>query len=101
MKFYCCDASQNPTRINHSIRSNSNNSFSWPQINKDILIADKIKFIIQINGKTRGIFEVKKGLSEEEILEKIKENPKINKYINDKSIKNKIFIPNKLINIIV
>jgi len=81
--------------------SNSNNSFSWPQINKDILIADKIKFIIQINGKTRGIFEVKTGLNEEEILDKIKENPKINKYINDKSIKNKIFIPNKLINIIV
>jgi len=81
--------------------SNSNKAFRWPEINKDILIADKIKFIIQFNGKTRGILEIKTGLNEEEILDKIKDNPKINKYINDKSIKNKIFIPNKLINIIV
>ena len=81
--------------------SNSNKAFRWPEINKDILISDKINFIIQFNGKTRGILEIKTGLNEEEILDKIKDNPKINKYINDKSIKNKIFIPNKLINIIV
>jgi leucyl-tRNA synthetase len=72
----------------------------WPKIDNDILIEDNIKFIIQFNGKTRKIIISKKNTSEDKLLAKIKEDNKLNKHLNNKEIKRKIFIPNKLINII-
>ena len=73
----------------------------WPKIDKNILVSENINFVIQINGKTRGIMKLKTGFNEKQILEKIKEDEKISNYINNKLIKNTIFIPDKLINIIV
>ena len=73
----------------------------WPKINKNILINSMINFIIQINGKTRGILKVETDNSEKEILEKIYKEKKLANYIKDKQIKKIIFIPNKLINLII
>ena len=72
----------------------------WPKIDNEILLEDNIKFIIQFNGKTRKIIISKKNTSEDKLLAKIKEDNKLNKHLNNKEIKRKIFIPNKLINII-
>ena len=72
----------------------------WPKIDEKILLEDNIKFIVQFNGKTRKIIVSKKVTSEEMLLAKIKEDIKLNEYLINKNIKRKIFIPNKLINII-
>jgi leucyl-tRNA synthetase len=73
----------------------------WPEINEKILVEHNKNFVIQINGKTRGIIEAEKDISEENLLAKINQNLKLKNYIEGKSIKKKIFIPEKLINIIV
>ena len=73
----------------------------WPKINKEILVNDNINFVVQINGKTRSVLELKTGLNKEEITEIVKNHEKIKNYFNNKPIKNIIFIPNKLINIII
>jgi leucyl-tRNA synthetase len=73
----------------------------WPNINEEFLIEDKKNFIIQVNGKTKGIILADKNISEENLLLKINENPKLKNYIWGKTIKKKIFIAEKLINIIV
>jgi len=80
---------------------NDKDQVLWPKIDKNILVSDNINFVVQINGKTRGILKLKNGFSEEEILEKIREHEKMKNYLKDKIIKNTIFIPNKLINIIL
>ena len=72
----------------------------WTKIDKKILLEDNIKFIIQFNGRTRKIIVSKKDTSEDMLLTKIKEDNKLNEYLINKEIKKKIFIPNKLINII-
>ena len=74
---------------------------SWPKTNDEFLIEDKKNFVIQINGKTRGIIVADKLISEEILLAKINENSKLKNHIKGKTIKKKIFIPEKLINIIV
>jgi len=74
---------------------------TWPEINEEFLIEDKKNFVIQINGKTRGIILADKNISEKILLSKINENSKLKNYIEGKTIKKKIFIPEKLINIIV
>ena len=72
----------------------------WPKIDNEILLEDNIKFIIQFNGKTRKIIISKKDTNEDTLLTKIKEDDKLNEHLVNKEIKRKIFIPNKLINII-
>ena len=73
----------------------------WPQVNNKVLVEEKEKFVVQINGKTRGVIELNKNINENEVILSIKNNQKLKKYIADKEIKKKIFIPNKLINIII
>ena len=72
----------------------------WPKVDEKYLLEDNIKFIVQFNGKTRKIITSKKDTTESLLLSKIKEDNKLNEYLNDKNIQKKIFIPNKLINII-
>ena len=74
---------------------------AWPKINENILIENKVNFVIQINGKKRGVYHISKDTSEKELIKKINDDQKLKKFIGNKSIKNTIFIPNKLVNIIV
>ena len=77
-------------------------TFCWPNIDLKNLSKNKINYIIQINGKTRQIIDQKDGLSEEELVALIKNDQKLSKYIQKNlEIKKTIFIPNKLINIIL
>ena len=80
---------------------NINDDIFWPKINNKVLVEDKKKFIVQINGKTRGVIELNKDTDENEVVLSIKNNQTLKKYIVDKEIRKKIFIPNKLINIII
>ena len=79
---------------------NDNEKILWPKINEKFLLEENIKFIIQFNGKTRKIIISEKGTSEDLLLKKIKEDIKLNKFLMSKNIQKKIFIPNKLINIL-
>ena len=74
---------------------------NWPTYDEKMLIESKIKYVIQINGKKRDIIEAKRDIDEEELYNQIKENHNLNKYIENKKIKKKIFIHNRLMNIIL
>jgi leucyl-tRNA synthetase len=79
---------------------NINEKMLWPKTDEKFLLEENIKFIVQINGKTRKIIISKKDTSENLLLEKIKNDNKLNEFLESKNIKKKIFIPNKLINIL-
>ena len=72
----------------------------WPTVNDKFLLENKIKFVIQFNGKTRKVIETKKDINEDSLLDEIEKDKKLNQYLDNKKIQKKIFIPNKLINII-
>ena len=55
----------------------------------------------EINWPKRSILEIDKGTPENDILLKIKEDQKLNKHMQDKKIKKTIFIPDRLVNIII
>ena len=77
-------------------------NLGWPKIDSEMLTQKNIKYVIQINGKTREIIEEIKDLSQENLIQLIKLNKKVGKYIiNTNEIKKIIFIKNKLINIII
>jgi leucyl-tRNA synthetase len=73
----------------------------WPKFDKKLLGKQKIKIAIQINGRTKGVLEVDKDLSEANIVKISKENNKINKNLKNKDIIKIIFVKNKIINFLV
>ena len=69
----------------------------WPKFDEKILENEKINFVIQINGKKRLILNVKKDITEKEILELVKKDKITNKHLDEKSNK-KNYIYRKSIN---
>ena len=68
---------------------------------KKILENDKINIVIQINGKKREILSVKKDLTENEILNLVNSSERIKNFMINKKVTKKIFVPNKIINLII
>ncbi len=76
-------------------------NIKWPNYDKVIIEEDFVNIVVQINGKKRGLIKTKKNTEENIILENIKKEKNIMKHLNNLEIKKKIYIQNKLINIIV
>lgn len=74
---------------------------TWPTIDPKYLVDDVITYVVQINGKLRGRFELPKDQSQEVILEAAKQHPNIAKMIDGQEIAKVIFVPNKLLNIVL
>ena len=49
----------------------------WPKISKNVLVEDDVNFVIQINGKTREVLKIKKGINEKDLLIFIKKMKKL------------------------
>ena len=62
----------------------------WPIATGDLLIDDKINFVIQINGKKRGLVTVDRNIRQDKLIEKIKLDNNLNKYLKNKEIKKEI-----------
>ena len=73
----------------------------WPDYNKKIILEEMVKIVIQINARKRAVIETYRDMNEEELMELIKKDKNIYKYLKDKEIKNKIHIKNKLLNIVL
>ena len=76
-------------------------NFSWFEYDKSLLKEDIINIVVQINGKKRGLIKTEPNLSEEKLFEIIKNDETLTKYINPKDVKRKIYIQDKLMNIII
>tara|TARA_X000000950_G_scaffold284717_1_gene388513 strand:+ start:673 stop:3186 length:2514 start_codon:yes stop_codon:yes gene_type:complete len=72
---------------------------SW--INEDVQKKIKLKIALQINGKTKEIIEIDEQLSKENILEIVKNNQKIKKVLSGKKIIREIYVPGKIINLVI
>ena len=77
------------------------NTNNWPGIKEDLLVEEKINFVIQINGKKREIITINNNSSEDTINTIINSNEKLSGYIKNKKIIKRIFVPNKIINLII
>jgi len=76
-------------------------SLKWPLVSKEDLIEENINFVVQINGKKRALLNVKRDVSKEIILKEIHGNKETEKFLQNQKILKIIFIPNRLINIIL
>ena len=76
-------------------------NIKWPEYDSSLLKENITNIVIQINGKKRGLIQTKTNISEENLLEIINKDETLIKYLKEKIIKRKIYIKDKLMNIII
>jgi leucyl-tRNA synthetase len=72
----------------------------WPKIDESFLHKENFDIVIQINGKKRAIINASNNESEENVLSKSLAIKNIQVILDKKIIEKKIFIKNKLLNIV-
>ncbi len=73
----------------------------WPEYNKQLIKEESWQLIIQINGKVRDKVEVKRGISENEVKKIALSQEKIKKWLTGEKPKKIIYIPNRLVNLVI
>lgn len=74
---------------------------SWPESDSKYLADSKAKVAISINGKSRGIMEVEKSITQDELVSLAKKNENIAKYLAGQEIKKVVFVPGKILNFVI
>lgn len=80
---------------------NSIHNEKWPEYDKELIKTDTIILIVQVNGKYRDKIEAEPGISEEKARQLTISRDNVKKWIIGKEIKKIIFVPDKLINIVI
>jgi len=74
---------------------------SWPKWDEKLIKEETITLIVQVNGKVRDKIKVEADISKEKAKELAMKSEKVKKWIEGKEIKRLVFVPGKLINIVV
>ena len=73
----------------------------WPDVNLAYIEKNNVTIVIQINGKRRAEINTEKDMPEEMIMNKIRSIKNINDALSDKNILKSIYVPNKVLNIVL
>ncbi|MGD9364835.1 MAG: leucine--tRNA ligase [Desulfobacteraceae bacterium] len=74
---------------------------SWPKYREHALVKDEVTIVVQVNGKLRSRFSVALDMDEASVKKMAMEDEKVLKFIEGKTIRKVIVVPNKLVNIVV
>jgi hypothetical protein len=74
---------------------------SWPVVDSSALVVDTVEIAVQVNGKLRATMEVSVSLQNNELEEKAKQLPGVQKFVEGKTIVKCIVIPKRIVNIVV
>ncbi len=77
------------------------NDARWPEWNEQYLKESSINYAVSFNGKARFNIQVAAGTPQAEIEQMAVNDPAAAKWLEGKSIRKIIFVPNKIVNIVV
>jgi len=74
---------------------------SWPEFNADLAAEEIITLIVQINGKLRARLDVPADITEEAAREAALADGNIQRHVGGKEIRKVIYVPGRLVNIVI
>jgi leucyl-tRNA synthetase len=74
---------------------------SWPEYDPKLLIEENVELVIQVNGKVRSKIQVPRGIPEAELKELVFKDEKLSSWLEGKTPKKFIVVPQKLVNIVI
>lgn len=76
-------------------------NIKWPIHDQELTIEAKLTIAVQFNGKTRGTIDLTTDADEESALNQVRSTSFGKKYLSDANIIKIVYIPNRIINIIL
>ncbi|MGM0506557.1 MAG: leucine--tRNA ligase [Bacteroidota bacterium] len=75
----------------------------WPELEEEFLKSETILYPVQINGKKRGDIEVpaEKSGDKSFVLEKAKSHENVARYLSEGELVKEIFVPNRIVNLVI
>jgi len=73
----------------------------WPLADLALAREPLLQVVVQVNGKMRGKVSVPRGTSETEVLERARDDSKVESYLKGRSVVKVVFVPDRLLNVVV
>jgi leucyl-tRNA synthetase len=73
----------------------------WPEADPTLLEEDTFELVVQVNGRVRDRLQVPVDLSEDELVARAKESPRVRAHLDGGEIRQTIVVPRKLVNLVV
>jgi len=73
----------------------------WPVVDEEAMVQDVITLIVQVNGKLRDKIQVPADIDESGAKEEAMQSENVMRFIEKKAVKKVIYVPGRLINIVV
>ena len=73
----------------------------WPDYDPAMLVQDTFTYPVSFNGKMRLTLELPNGITQEEAVAAVKADTLAQKWLDGKEPKRIVFVPNKIINIVI
>jgi leucyl-tRNA synthetase len=73
----------------------------WPQADPAMLEQETFELVVQVNGRVRDRVEVPVDLSDDELVARAKELPRVRAHLDGKEIQKTIVVPGRLVNLVV
>jgi len=91
------------TRIAKFEKQNSVHEQEWPNYSDELAKGEDVVVVVQVNGKLRSRlnFNREEAKNKEKVIEVVKKDEKIKGYIIGKKVVKEIFVPEKLVNLVV
>ena len=73
----------------------------WPKYDPQLAREEALEIPVQVNGRLRGKVKVPAGAGEADVVTQAKTEPSVAAHVAGKQVKKIIFVPDKLVNIVV
>lgn len=74
---------------------------SWPEVDESALATDTATVVVQVNGKVRTSLQLPVGVSEAEAQKAALAEANVKKFTDGKPVKKTIYVPDKILNLVV
>jgi leucyl-tRNA synthetase len=73
----------------------------WPEHDASKAVADTVEFVVQVNGKVRARMAMPRGITEQAAQEAALADENVRKFVNGAQVRKVIFVPDRLLNLVV
>ena len=73
----------------------------WPSFDPALAVAEQVEVVVQVNGKVRGRLRLPRGAGEPAVVKAALAEPAVAKFAGGGAPKKVVFVPDRLVNLVV
>jgi leucyl-tRNA synthetase len=73
----------------------------WPAHDESLAAEDEVEIAVQVNGKVRARFTVRRGASQEDVVGRAMQEEGVKKFVDGQKVKKVVYVQDRLVNLVV